>query len=112
MHGFKTLSLAIMAAALFLAAPSAQAAPHSHVGIILYQEDNFGGDSREIRDDQPDLDWIHFDDRVSSVEVRHGVWELCTDSHYRGRCITVNHDVAKLDRLHFDDTISSVRRVR
>jgi hypothetical protein len=111
MHGLKTLSLGLLAAAL-LAASSAQAAPHSHVGIILYQEDNFGGDSREIRDDQPDLDWIHFDDRVSSVEVRHGVWELCQDSHYRGNCITVDHDVAKLSHLHFDDRMSSLRRIR
>ena len=111
MYGLKTLSLAVFAAAL-LTASSASAAPHSHVGIILYQEDIFGGDSREIREDQPDLDWIHFDDRVSSVEVHHGVWELCQDSHYRGACITVDHDVSKLSRLHFDDRMSSLRRIR
>jgi hypothetical protein len=112
MRKFKTALLVGFGAALLLAAPAAQAARGSHVGIILYQEDNFGGDSRELRDDEPDLDYIHFDDRVSSVEVRHGVWELCQDSHYRGACITVDHDVSKLDRLHFDDRISSVRRVR
>ncbi len=101
----------IMGAALLLAASAAQAA-HSRVGIVLYQEDHFGGDSREIRDDQPDLGWIHFDDRVSSVEIRHGVWELCEDSRYRGRCITVDHDVDRLSRLRFDDRISSLRRIR
>jgi hypothetical protein len=80
--------------------------------LILYQEDHFGGDSREIDEDQPDLGWIHFDDRVSSVEVHRGVWELCTDSRYRGRCITVDHDIGRLDRLGFDDRISSVHRLR
>lgn len=80
--------------------------------IVLYQEDNFGGDSRVLHDDSPDLDWIHFDDRVSSVEVRGGVWELCQHSHFRGRCITVDHDIRKLSRLGFDDTASSVRRIR
>jgi hypothetical protein len=94
---------------LVLAAPAANAA---RVGIILYQEDNFGGDSRELTGDQPDLGWIHFDDRVSSVEVRHGVWELCTNDHYRGRCITVDSDISKLSRLGMDDKISSVRRLR
>ena len=97
-------------AALALLSTGAQAAHHA--SIILYQEDHFGGDSREVRDDQPDLDWIHFDDRISSVEVHGGVWELCSDSRYRGRCITTDHDIDKLDRLGMDDRISSVRRVR
>ena len=104
---FSRVSLLIACAMLF--ATAAQAA---HVNVILYQEDRFNGDSREIRDDQPDLDWIHFDDRVSSIEVRHGVWELCADSHYRGRCITVDHDIAKLSDLGFDDRASSIRRIR
>jgi hypothetical protein len=103
------LCAGLAGALLVLAAPAANAA---RVGIVLYQEDNYGGDSRALTDDQPNLGWIHFDDRISSLEVRHGVWELCTDSQYRGRCITVDHDVAKLSRLGFDDKISSVHRVR
>ncbi|HTP78531.1 MAG TPA: beta/gamma crystallin-related protein [Rhizomicrobium sp.] len=106
----RTFRLVVAAAALSCVAGGVTAAPRP--SIILYQEDNFGGDSRVIRDDIADLGWIHFDDRVSSVEVRRGVWELCQDSRYRGRCITVDHDIAKLSRLHFDDTISSVRRIR
>ena len=96
-------------AALVLLSTGAQA---RHASITLYQEDHYGGDSRDVRDDQPDLDWIHFDDRVSSVEVHSGVWELCSDSRYRGRCITVDHDIGKLDRMGMDDRISSVRRIR
>lgn len=98
----------IAAALLFSATPAAAA----RVGLIVYQEDHFGGDYREIRDDQPDLGWIHFDDRISSVEVKRGVWELCEHSNYRGRCITVDHDIDKLDRLGFDDRTSSIRRIR
>lgn len=108
MRILKTALFAGFGAALLLAAPAAHAA---RVGIIVYQEDHFGGDSREIRDDQPDLDWIHFDDRISSVEVRRGVWELCEHSRYRGRCITVDHDIGRLDRLGFDDKVSSIRRI-
>jgi hypothetical protein len=99
----------VVAALLVVAAPAAQAA---RAGIVLYQEDNYGGDSRALSDDQPNLGWIHFDDRVSSIEVRRGVWELCSDDHYRGRCITVDHDIARLSRIGMDDRISSVRRVR
>ena len=96
-------------AALLLLSTGAQAARHA--SITLYQEDHYGGDSRDLRDDQPDLGWIHFDDRVSSVEVHGGVWELCSDSRYRGRCISVDHDIGKLDRMGMDDRISSVRRI-
>ncbi|MBV9418721.1 MAG: beta/gamma crystallin family protein [Alphaproteobacteria bacterium] len=104
------------AAALLLSVTTADAArrrpPPARAEITLYQEDNYGGDARTVREDQPDLDWIRFDDRVSSVAVRAGVWELCEHSHYRGSCITVDGDVAKLSRLRFDDKISSVRRIR
>ena len=89
-----------------------EAAMAQRVGIILYKEDNFNGESRELRNDVPDFDWIHFDDRVSSIVVRRGVWELCTNSHYRGRCITVDHDISKLSRMGMDDQISSARRIR
>ncbi|HEY0302601.1 MAG TPA: beta/gamma crystallin-related protein, partial [Rhizomicrobium sp.] len=80
-------------------------------GLIVYQEDRFGGDSRVISDDAANLDWIHFDDRISSVEVKRGTWELCEHAHFRGRCITVDHDIRRLDRLGFDDKTSSIRRV-
>src|SRR5690348_15527041 len=98
-----------IAAVAALSGPAAQAARGP--GLIVYQEDNFGGDYREIREDQPDLGWIHFDDRISSVQVNRGVWELCEHSNFRGRCITVDHDIRKLDRIGFDDRTSSIRRV-
>lgn len=106
----KSALFACAGAVLLAAAPSAALARGAT--IVLYQEDNFGGDSRTLHDDAEDLDWIRFDDRVSSVEVRRGVWELCEHSHFRGRCITVDHDISKLDRLGMDDRISSVRRIR
>jgi hypothetical protein len=108
----KTVQCACAAGALLLAAaPAAQAA---RIGIILFKKDYFSGDSRAlgVHEDAPDLGWMHFDDRISSLQVRRGVWELCTNDHFRGRCITVDHDVAKLGRLGMDDQISSVRRVR
>jgi hypothetical protein len=106
----KTKLLAGIGAVLLLAASNTSAAARG--GITLYQEDNFRGDSRTLDDDVPNLHDIRFDDRVSSVVVRHGVWQLCEDSWYRGRCITLDDNVAKLSRMHFDDRISSVRRIR
>lgn len=110
MRIWKSGLLACVGALALLSASDANAARRG--GIIVYQQDYYDGDSRDIRDDVENLDWIHFDDRISSVQVRRGVWELCEHSHFRGHCITVDHDIPKLDRLHFDDKISSIRRVR
>ena len=97
-------------AALTLLATGAQSAHRA--SITLYQEDHFAGDSRTLYGDKPDLGWIHFDDRTSSVEVRGGDWLLCTDSRYGGRCVEVDHDIGRLERMGMDDRISSVRRLR
>jgi Beta/Gamma crystallin len=104
----KLIARAAMAgAALLLGATAATARP----GIILFKEDNFRGDVLPLSADAPDLSWLRFDDRISSLHVRHGTWLLCSDSHFRGRCITTDHDIARLSRLGMDDAISSVRRV-
>jgi hypothetical protein len=101
------LRAAMAGAALLIGATAATARP----GIILFKEDNFQGDVLPLSDDAPDLSWLHFDDRISSVHVKHGTWLLCRDSHYRGRCITTDHDIAKLSDLGMDDSISSIRRL-
>lgn len=109
MHIARFAILAGFAGLLAAAAPTVEAAPGP--GIVLFQEDNFGGDRRALHEDVPDLSRIRFDDRVSSLEVRRGIWELCEHAYYRGRCITVDHDVAKLSRLGFDDRTTSIRRI-
>ena len=98
----------IGAAMLLTGATAASARP----AIVLYQQDYFRGASYEPRRDEPDLGWVHFDDRASSIEVNRGVWLVCADSRFRGRCVEVDHDVRKLSDLGMDDKISSVRRIR
>lgn len=79
-------------------------------GIILYGQEGFAGRSLEIGEDVPDLSQRRFDDRASSLVVEHGLWQLCTEPNYRGRCRTFRRgDYREL--RGFDDRISSVRRV-
>jgi hypothetical protein len=104
----KAVLLAAGAVAL-LSVTAAEARPRP--SIVVYKQDNYNGDSRVITEDIANLDWIHFDDRISSVSVRRGVWELCEHAFYRGRCIRVDGDIPKLDRLGFDDVVSSIRRI-
>jgi hypothetical protein len=107
---FAKIALLAAGAAVLLSFAAADARPRPP-SIVVYKQDNYNGDSRVITEDVENLDWIHFDDRISSVSVRRGVWELCEHAHYRGRCIRVDGDIPKLDRLGFDDKISSIRRI-
>jgi Beta/Gamma crystallin len=80
MQGF---SKAVFPVILFCVACLAQAGE-----VILFEQSDFRGRTLTLRGTAPNLDSINFNDRASSVRVLSGVWELCTDAYFRGRCAT------------------------
>jgi hypothetical protein len=76
-------------------------------GIVLYSRSGFGGRNIALDGDMPDLRQIGFNDRASSLRVNWGVWEVCRDVNFGGRCARVDRSVSDFGR--FDDQISSVR---
>ncbi len=78
-------------------------------GITLYEDSNYRGRQFEIDDDVYNLSQYNFNDRVSSVRVDGGTWEICQDSGYNGRCVIVDGDVSNFTQLGMNDTVSSVR---
>ena len=87
--------------------------PHeSEGGITVYQHAGFSGGSMSFSGDVPDLGKYGINDQISSIDVAYGLWEVCDDIRYRGRCITVDGRISNLDRLGFNDRISSIRRLR
>jgi hypothetical protein len=54
--------------------------------VTLYGGKNFKGRSVTLHGDTANFERLGFNDQVSSLRVRHGKWELCTDSEFRGRC--------------------------
>lgn len=80
-------------------------------GIILFEHRDYGGESRPIRGDEPDLSRIGFNDRVSSVRVQRGDWEACEHAYFRGRCWRLSYDVRVMSNSQ-NDRISSIRRLR
>lgn len=85
--------------------------PAYYGGIVLYSDDNLRGDPIAIDRDEPDLVRVRFNDRAESVEVRSGVWSVCTDDNYRGRCANVDRTVSDLSEMGLSGNISSVRKV-
>jgi hypothetical protein len=84
----------------------------SNGGVILYQDTDFGGDSRTASDTVADFRSLRFNDTVSSIRIPSGTWQFCSDANFQGRCLTFDKDVPSLVPMDFNDTISSMRRVR
>lgn len=82
-----------------------------NAAITLYRDDFFTGSSLGVNRSLRDLSDVYFNDEVSSIRIRSGTWEICTDSRFRGRCEIVNGDVRSLGTLRFNDRISSIRRI-
>lgn len=80
--------------------------------ITLYDRDGFGGRKFSSNQSVSDLSNVGFNDRASSVVVRGGSWQLCTDSYFRGRCVTLsNGDYPSLSSMGIHDRVSSIRDV-
>jgi hypothetical protein len=53
--------------------------------IILFEKDNFSGKSLTLLADEPNFESRKFNDKVSSLIVRGGVWTLYEHINYGGR---------------------------
>ena len=78
----KGRSRVLLGVALSLIAVSAFAGE-----ITLFQDQGFHGRRMIAQAAVPDLDRSGFNDTASSAIVRGGVWEVCTDAYFRGRCM-------------------------
>ena len=80
--------------------------------IVLYQGENFSGPRFSASDSVDDLARVGFNDRASSVTIRSGSWQLCSDSHYRGQCATLRAgDYPSLGAMGLGNAVSSIREV-
>ena len=79
--------------------------------MILHADARFSGAGVRINGAEPDLSRLRFNDRASSITLRSGAWELCTDANFRGRCEIVDSSTARLNAYRLNDNISSLRPV-
>ncbi len=80
--------------------------------IVLYQGENFSGPRFSANDSVDDLARVGFNDRASSVTIRSGAWQLCSDSHYRGQCATLRAgDYPSLGAMGLGNAVSSIREI-
>ena len=79
--------------------------------LTLFADSDFRGARVTVQSDVRDLRQLNFNDRVSSVVVRSGTWELCQDSNFGGRCAQFGPGEYRT-LPDFNDAVSSLREVR
>ncbi|MCL6484865.1 MAG: beta/gamma crystallin family protein [Janthinobacterium lividum] len=101
------LKHALACAATLLLSLGAHAAAHAG-DITLFEHSEFRGRAVSLRETTDDLSRFGFNDKVSSILVRSGTWDVCTDSGFRGRCKTLGPgEYSAMPGMN--DAISSVR---
>jgi len=82
------------------------------VGVTVFTERNFRGQSSTFRRDVSDLEPLGLNDKISSIRVGRGErWEVCEHADFQGRCVVVSGSESDLRTNDWNDLISSLRRV-
>lgn len=100
----KTSLKAVMAAAALVVAGTAAAQ------ITLYEGEGFRGRAITANEPLRNLGRAGMNDRVSSIIVERGRWEVCEHERFEGRCVILRRgNYPDLRNLGMNDSISSVR---
>jgi len=82
------------------------------VKLVFYERPGLGGRSMVAQEDVADLRRTGFDQRISSLEVFGGPWEVCQEDGYAGRCAVLRPGrYPSLSAMGLDNRISSMRIV-
>ena len=93
--------------AAFAAAGAAAAAD-----LTLYENDDYNGRRVQSNSSISNLADADFNDRASSVMIREGQWQICSDAYFRGRCVTLGPgNYPSLRSMGLNDAVSSVREL-
>jgi hypothetical protein len=78
---------------------------------ILYEDAGFQGRQQEVRGSVRSLERLGFNDRVSSIRITGGRWQICRDADFKGRCEEISRSVSDLTDHDFNDAVSSIRQL-
>lgn len=80
--------------------------------LTLYGREDFRGRSLTIEQSLRDLQGTELNERASSARVASGSWQICSEAHFRGSCVTLGPgDYPTLAAIGLDNRISSVREI-
>jgi hypothetical protein len=79
--------------------------------MTIYSLRDYKGEAMTVRGPAPSLERIGNGDTAASVVVRQGVWQLCTDTQFRGRCMEVQPGEYSSLGMGPDSRIASAREI-
>jgi len=92
--------------------PVAQHDNDAEARVTFYEGEGFAGRSFTTEEQIGNFERYGFNDRVSSVLVAGGRWEVCEDTRYSGRCVVLRPGrYASLEAMGLNNRVSSVRTV-
>lgn len=62
--------------------PAPSPPPAGSCVVDIFSEPNFGGQTDETNEDQPELD--EWDNTIASIEVKSGTWDFFTEPDFKG----------------------------
>ncbi len=78
--------------------------------VVFFERESFGGRSFTTQSEIADFSRNGFNDRISSVEVFGGPWEVCRDAGFAGTCVVLRAgQYPSLSAMGLNNSISSVR---
>ena len=80
--------------------------------VVFYENEGLRGRVFTANGAINNFEFYGFNDRASSAVVEHGLWEVCDDAYYLGRCVTLRPgQYPSLASFDLNKRISSVRPV-
>lgn len=80
--------------------------------VVFFEKEGFSGRSFTAQAEVADFSRNGFNDRISSVEVFGGPWEVCRDPGFSGPCVVLRAgQYPSLAAMGLNNSISSVRAV-
>jgi hypothetical protein len=79
--------------------------------ITVFKQPNFSGEGLTLRGDTANLADRGFTDQVSSIDVRSGQWQVCTQPDYRGECVVLERGQYPTLEKTLNHRIESMREV-
>ena len=78
--------------------------------IVLFAENNYAGNWIAVANSEPEVGDDIRKLRARSIVVQDGVWQICSDAEFSGRCLTLTGDAWDLRSIYLGP-IQSIRRI-
>lgn len=100
----RLLPLAALCAATLMGAAHA-------AEVTIYKQPNFSGAALTLKNDANNLATAGFHDQASSIVVKSGKWEFCSQPDFRGDCVTLDRGEYPTLKQALNHRVESVREV-